>query len=219
MKKRLIWFILFGIAFGFIEAAVVVYLRKLYYPSGFSFPVIIATSDIARVEILREIATIILIWSAAELTAGSRLVKLAAFSIIFAVWDIFYYIFLKLVLGWPESLFTWDILFLIPYPWVGPVWAPMVISLGLIYGGIALLQADERSQVLVLSMKFWFLEILMGIGIIVTFLIPGRAVMSQTVPEHYPWYLFWPCFIIGLAIFIRFQFQARNVADNTPADR
>ncbi|MCK5330373.1 MAG: hypothetical protein KAK01_03115 [Candidatus Marinimicrobia bacterium] len=219
MKKRLIWFILFGIAFGFIEAAVVVYLRKLYYPSGFSFPVIIAASDIARVEILREIATIILIWSAAELTAGSRLVKLAAFSIIFAVWDIFYYIFLKMVLGWPESLFTWDILFLIPYPWAGPVWAPVVISLGLIYGGVALLWADERNQALVLSMKFWFLEILMGIGIIVTFLIPGRAVINQTMPEYFPWYFFWPCFIIGLAVFIHAQFQARSAADNTPADR
>ena len=198
MKKRLIWFILFGIVFGFIEAAIVVYLRKLYYPSGFSFPVIIATIDIARVEILREIATIILIWSAAELTAGSRLVKLAAFSIIFAVWDI---------------------LFLIPYPWVGPVWAPVVISLGLFYGGVALLRADERNQALVLTIKFWFLEILIGIGIIVTFLIPGRAVINQTVPEHYPWYLFWPCFIIGLVIFIRVQFQARSAADNTPADR
>jgi len=219
VKKRLIWLILFGIAFGFIEAAIVVYLRKLHYPSGFSFPVIIATSNIATVEILREIATIVLIWSAAALTAGSRLVKLAAFSIIFAIWDIFYYIFLKLVLGWPENLFTWDILFLIPYPWVGPVWVPMVISLGLIYGGVVLLWADERSQVLVLSIKFWFLEILMGIGIIVTFLIPGRAVMSQTVPEHYPWYLFWPCFIIGLALFINVQLQARTAADNIQAGR
>jgi len=219
MKQRLTWLILFGVAFGFIEAAVVVYLRELYYPGGFTFPVVPATNTIALVEILREIATFLLILSAARLINGTRLVKLAAFSIIFAVWDITYYIFLKLILGWPESLFTWDILFLLPYPWVGPVWAPVVISIGLIYVGVGLLQAVSHHQSLDLSLKFWLFEILMGLGIIISFLIPGRSVIRQTIPENYPWYLFWICFLSGLSVFIRLQLRARKSADSTQADQ
>ena len=53
---------------------------------------------------------------------------IAAFAIAFGVWDIFFYVFLKLMIHWPESLSTWDILFLIPLPWVGPVWAPVLVA-------------------------------------------------------------------------------------------
>ncbi len=219
MKMRIIWLILFGTAFGYIEAAVVVYLRELYYPGGFAFPIVAATNTIALVEVLREVATILLIIAVVRLINGTRLVKLAAFSISFAVWDITYYIFLKLILGWPESLFTWDILFLLPYPWVGPVWAPLVVSIGLIYGGVGLLQADSHHQNLGLSLKFWLFEFLMGLGIIISFLIPGRSVIQQTIPENYPWYLFWICFLGGLGAFIRLQLRAWKSAGNIPADQ
>ncbi|MBK6833902.1 MAG: hypothetical protein IPG89_06345 [Bacteroidetes bacterium] len=61
----------------------------------------------------------------AGIIAGkTRLTRFAYFIIAFAIWDIFYYVFLYVLLQWPESLFTWDILFLVPVPWTGPVIAP-----------------------------------------------------------------------------------------------
>ena len=139
LKHTLRWLYVWGIAFGYIEAAIVIYLRKIYYPDGFSFPIVLADTDIAIVEVLREVMTLIIISAVAELTFRSFNKKLAGFMIIFGIWDIFYYIFLKIFLDWPESYLTWDILFLIPLPWVGPVLAPVLVSLSLIYAGIIIL--------------------------------------------------------------------------------
>jgi hypothetical protein len=36
--KTIIWLAVFSMAMGYLESAVVVYLRKLYYPDGFKFP-------------------------------------------------------------------------------------------------------------------------------------------------------------------------------------
>src|ERR1700680_5343374 len=70
----------------------------------------------------------------------------AAFAIAFGVWDIVFYACLKLILGWPASLFTWDILFLIPVPWVCPVIAPALVSLAMIAAGIWCLCRDEAGR-------------------------------------------------------------------------
>ena len=67
--------------------------------------------------------------------AGNFRQWLAGFMISFGVWDIFYYVFLRLLIGWPESLMTWDLLFLLPVPWVGPVIAPVLVSLSMIVAG------------------------------------------------------------------------------------
>lgn len=202
LKRRLFWLVVWGIAFGYIEASIVVYLRKIYYPTGFSFPVVLLEADIAAVEMIREMATLVFMWAVAELSYRSFQCKLAAFMVLFGIWDIFYYAFLKAILNWPASLGEWDILFLVPLPWVGPVWAPVVVSVGLIWAGIAILIRNERGNPLDMSPGFILLEITAGIIIVVSFLIPGQAVIHQTIPHHFPWYLFLSGFVSGSGAFI-----------------
>ena len=112
---------------GFMETAVVVYLRKIYYPDGFQFPLIPIDADIALVEFLREAATITMLLGIGILTGKTSSQKFAFFIYCFAIWDIFYYVFLKVLLDWPESRFTWDIIILIPEHWVGHEIDPCII--------------------------------------------------------------------------------------------
>jgi hypothetical protein len=132
LTKTLFWLTLFSIAMGFMETAVVIYLRELYYPNGFNFPLMPIAPKIAVTEFLREAATIIMLAGIGILAGKNKMQRFAFFIFAFAIWDIFYYVFLKLLLSWPESMFTWDILFLIPVPWVGPVLAPCIVSLTMI---------------------------------------------------------------------------------------
>ena len=211
LKHTLSWLYVWGIAFGYIEAAIVIYLRKIYYPDGFSFPIVLADIDIAAVEILRELMTLIIIWAMAELTFRTFIKKLAGYMIIFGIWDIFYYIFLKIFLDWPESYLTWDILFLIPLPWVGPVLAPVLVSLSLIYTGIIILVEMDRGYRFQFDKKFWIMEIMAGIIIIISFMIPGIVVINQTVPESFPWVIFLAGFFFGWVVFHYYLMKDSNV--------
>jgi len=157
MKRNLTVLIIFGIAFGFLEAAVVFYLRiMLGYKSGYplgnyqtlfgtnfiSFIItekpLLGTMQIAKAEIAREIATIVMLATVAFLSAKKFLPRFGAFMIAFSLWDIFYYVFLKFLTGWPTSIFSTDIYFLIPVPWIGPIITPLIISLVLFLAGLKL---------------------------------------------------------------------------------
>src|SRR3989339_29735 len=145
----------FAVAFGYIESAVVVYLRELYYPNGFIVPFSIGfpfirfgaspflaaiPQKIMLIEVFREAATIILLGAAAFLAGKSFKERLGVFLWPFAVWDIFYYVFLRLTIGWPQSLNTPDVLFLIPVPWIAPVWMPLAGSAAMIAASATLLR-------------------------------------------------------------------------------
>jgi len=130
--KTIIRVSIFSIAMAFMESAVVVYLRALYYPDGFTFPLRIIDSTIAVTEFFREIATIIMLAVIGIIAGRKRIEKFAFFIYCFAIWDIFYYVFLKIILNWPESFFTWDILFMVPVTWVGPMLAPVINSVTMI---------------------------------------------------------------------------------------
>jgi hypothetical protein len=144
VNKTLLWVTWYSIAMGFLETAVVVYLRKLYYPNGFSFPLAPVHNDIAVVELFREFATLIMLVSIGVLAGRNRPEKFAYFLYSFAVWDIFYYIFLKVFINWPESLMTWDILFLLPVPWVGPVISPIIIATTMIFFALTVIKYSDR---------------------------------------------------------------------------
>lgn len=202
IAKQLSWLLVWGIAFAYIEASVVVYLRELYYPQGFAFPVKIADARVIVVELFRELATLVIMWATVQLAYQRLQSRIAAYIVLFGIWDIFYYLFLKLVLEWPDALNTWDILFLIPMPWVGPVWAPVVVSLGLIYAGSAILLRNDRNIYMRFPRGFVWLELLAGAVIILSFLIPGYAVIEQSVPGTFPYYLFWSGFIAGFGTFL-----------------
>ncbi len=202
MIKQLLWLLLWGVAFGYIEAAVVVYLRDIYYPEGFSFPLVIIEDRILLTELLREAATLLLIWATVSLAYKRVQSRFAAFFVLFGLWDIFYYIFLKLLLDWPESLSTWDILFLIPAPWVGPVWAPVLVSLGFIYAGSTVLFHNHKNSFFYFDRGFILMEIFSGLLIIVSFMIPGSSILGQNTPTAFPWILFLTGFLMGIGIFL-----------------
>ena len=154
---------------GFMESAVVVYLRKIYYADGFEFPLKIIDNRIGLTEILRETATMLILIAAGMMGGRTKTEKFGFFVFCFAVWDIFYYIFLKVLLDWPESLLTWDILFLIPVVWVGPVIGPMINSLTMILLALLISYFTDNITKIKISPKEWSLLILGSIVIIVSY--------------------------------------------------
>ncbi len=184
----------FGIAFGYIEAAVVVYLRGLFYTSGFSFPI----ADFSKMpgarlfvvtEIGREAATLVLLVSSAWLIARDLRGRLAVFLISFAVWDVFYYVWLKVILDWPASLLDWDILFLMPTTWAGPTLAPLISSaLMCVIAAILLSPVPWRMS----SLQQLFLLAAI-VAIVVCFCIPGSHILY---PDYARWFS-WPAWLLA----------------------
>jgi len=195
MRKTL-YLVVFAVAMGYLEAAVVVYLREIYYPAGFHFPITIITDRIAYVEIAREFATIVMLAAVAALAAERFHGRFAAFALMFGVWDIVYYIALKAALDWPASLMTWDILFLIPVPWVGPVLAPCIVSVCLVAGGIVALGLEGRGADLSGRPWEWAVGVAGGLLVVLSFTFDFRGVVATG--EHGVFK--WPLFASGLAL-------------------
>ncbi len=191
---------MFAIAFGYLEASVVVYLRNLYYPDGFSFPLVIIPSHPLVVELFRELSTLVMLASVAFLVGRRFWECFGYFIILFGIWDIFFYLWLKATINWPPSLFTWDILFLLPIPWIGPVIAPVLVSVLMIGCGTMLTykyatKADYRFQPPLLA---WLLS-LAGIAVILySFMYDTAATFRQQLPQPYPYALL----VIGLLLLL-----------------
>lgn len=124
-KKQLLIVGIFGAAFGFVEAAVVIYLRAALAQGQ---TVLNLPQNLMAVEFFREIATIVILACIALLVAKKFKEQFAIFIWAFAFWDIFYYIWLWHMVKWPMSLISGDVLFLIPVPWLSEVWFPCLIS-------------------------------------------------------------------------------------------
>lgn len=161
---------IFAIAMGALEAIVVVYLRQLYYPMGFDFPLTLLVPKMVTVEWLREIATIVMLVTIGMIAGKTSLQRFAWFLYSFAVWDIFYYLWLKVLLNWPASLLTWDILFLIPVPWVGPTLAPVICSITMIGMAALLLHLQKKDNQFTIRPAEWVLIILGAVIILITFM-------------------------------------------------
>lgn len=202
--QRTFWLVIFSMAMGYLEASVVVYLRELYYPNGFAFPLIVLSQKIGTVEILREAATVVMLVGLAMLAGNNKRQRLAFFLIAFAVWDIFYYVFLKLTLDWPSSLLTWDILFLIPAPWVGPVISPLIACLTMLFLAGAILRNEQKGITVGLTFLHWVFMLGGSLLVVAAWMwdyltlggnLVGSAdevlkVLSGHVPVQFNWWLF-----------------------------
>lgn len=208
-KTRFFYINLFGIAFAFIESAVVVYLRAIYYPNGFHFPIEIVTGIIGMTEVAREAATIAVLSGVAYLSGDKAQERFGWFLYLFAVWDIFYYLWLYIILGWPPTLMTWDILFLIPVPWIGPVLAPVLVSLGLAVFGLILVMRTRRRKPLYFRWWEWGLEILAGFLIILSFTLDWRLAVNLGTPEHFRWGLFLVGYLLGIGTAVQAIFRKK----------
>ena len=141
----------FGIAMGYLEAVVVVYIRQIsgILPPPHQLGPSVMEQVPARlisVEQTREAATIIMLLSLAMIAGRNNWQRLGTFVFAFGVWDIFYYVGLKALIDWPESLTTTDCLFLIPQPWYSPVWVPVAASCGLIILGVVFMRLGARRR-------------------------------------------------------------------------
>ncbi len=120
----------FAAAMAFVEAAVVVYLRALI-GVGPLFPMKDLPPLLLAIEVGREVATLVMLGSVAALSFRGGARRMGAFLLLFSVWDVLFYAWLRTAIGWPVGVTDWDILFLIPLPWVGPVWSVLVICAGM----------------------------------------------------------------------------------------
>ncbi|MBK8340443.1 MAG: hypothetical protein IPK99_10840 [Flavobacteriales bacterium] len=104
LHRNLVRMAVFFIAMAFLESAVVVYLRALYYPEGFAFPLVPMDGKLVGTEVGREFATLVMLMAPGLLVTRSLLERFAWFCFGFGVWDLFYYVWLKVLLDWPASL-------------------------------------------------------------------------------------------------------------------
>lgn len=179
---------------AYLESAVVVYLRELYYPDGFTFPIKLIPEKIIFIELGREFATIIMLCSVAVISGKLFVERISYFLFAFGVWDIFYYLWLKVFINWPESLLTDDLLFLIPVPWISPVLAPVLVSIIFISFSVPALNKIEAGNK-VKSDKISLAMILIGVVfILISFIWDYEHRINSVSPVEFLWTLF----LIGL---------------------
>jgi len=233
LKKHqiLIWTTVFAISMGIFEGAIVVYLREIYYPAGFNFPLTPINNHIAITELLRELASLFMLLSVGIIAGKNLSQRFAWFIYSFAVWDIIYYIVLWTILSWPESLLTWDILFLLPVTWTGPVIAPVVISVLMITLAIMIYDFNRKSgNKTIITKKEWIYLVVGALVIFITFIwdycrflikniskteLKSKALTDklldlsvQYFPERFPWLVYLTGIMVLLFSF--YTFYRRN---------
>jgi hypothetical protein len=212
---------IFGVAFAYVEASVVVYLRadlepvrRATFPPDKDdglFPLLTVPQlqsagpqhvRILAVEVFRELATLVMLAAAGLMIAGNFRQWLAGFMISFGVWDIFYYVFLRLLIDWPQSVMTWDILFLVPVPWVGPVISPIIVAVSMIVAGSAILWRDSIGRPIAFGVFHWAMIFGGGLIVIVAFCWDWRHTSVGGLPNPFNWSLFALGEVVGMAGFV-----------------
>ena len=179
IPKTFLWITIFSVAMAYMESTVVVYLRELYFPNGFSFPLTPIGREIAMTEFFREVATMIILLGAAYVAGRTAWTRFAWFMWCFGIWDIFYYFWLKVLIDWPTTLMEWDILFLVPIPWTGPVLAPIVVSLSIMAFGLFILLKAEVEEPHI--GKWEMLRLLLGaVIIVISFCLDNYILLHRT---------------------------------------
>ncbi|MFC1829163.1 hypothetical protein ACFL0O_06090 [Thermodesulfobacteriota bacterium] len=210
-----IWVVAFAVAFAWVESAVVVYLREIYFDGAFSFPLIINWQDgkhvidhLMGIELGREAATILMLVAVGCAAGKNFIQKFSYFMIAFGVWDIFYYIWLWVMIRWPESLMTWDLLFFIPLPWVGPVITPVLIAMTLVAAGSLIIYYDEKVTGIRLNWYDWAVELVCAVLLIIAFCWDWKNVLQvpggeghSGLPNPFAWWLYGPVYVFSVAYF------------------
>ncbi|MGH9221832.1 MAG: hypothetical protein ACRD1W_21170 [Vicinamibacterales bacterium] len=195
-KTRWAVVVAFAIAMAWVESASVYYLRALvdriepYQPNP--LPI---NDALGHVELWREASTLVMLATLGMLAGRTWRRRVGYAAIAFGAWDIFYYVFLRLMTGWPRTWLDWDILFLLPLPWWGPVIAPVSIAmLMVLWGTIATQRDDDEAE----PRSTWALAsagIALALGVFMIdawqALPQGREAILQVLPTQFNWTPFW----------------------------
>lgn len=212
--------VVFAIAFAYVEATVVVYLRAIYTPIRAAvhpsqppeelFPVLTlehlrrsgeGVSQRLRIELGREFATLVMLAAGAAACARGMGDWFGRFMIAFGVWDIFFYVWLKVCIDWPASLRQWDILFLLPALWAGPVLAPLIVSISMIVAGSIIVWRERSGDCYRPAWWSWMGMMAGAVVIIVAFCWDWRHLSAGGSPRGFPWRLFGLGELLGAAAF------------------
>jgi hypothetical protein len=141
--------------------------------------------DHLAVEVGREIATMVMLLAVAWIGGRQAWERFGLFCVAFGVWDVFYYAWLKVLLNWPAGLLDWDVLFLIPLPWIGPVIAPLLVSCAMISCGAAIALRVRRGFPFQPPLSSW-IAALAGCAILLySFMHDTDATLRQRFPAPY----------------------------------
>ena len=194
--------VLYAVAMAYLESAVVVYLRAAFgVPTGTIFPIDLSPDAMpfGWIEVGREGATLVMIGAVAWVAGRSPLERLAWAGVVFGTWDIGYYGWLWVFSGWPPSLGTWDLLFLLPAPWAGPVWAPIAVSAALIGFGLACAGRLRAGLSVRFGRRHLGALLLGGAIVIASFLTNAGLVLDGGTPTSFAWPIFVADMAIGMA--------------------
>lgn len=212
-NKNLIFVGIFAIAMAYLESAVVVYLRAMYGIEDLLRDTPLLADSYTIIEIGREAATLVMLIIIGLIAGNTWQKKIGYFVFAFGVWDIFYYIWLFLFIQWPKSLFEWDILFLIPLPWWGPVITPIIISIFLILISYLLI-IDFKLKIKSLDWVVFYLSIII---ILYTFMedsiktiLLGSININEVRPSNFNWILFLIAYISMIITSIKAFYSGKN---------
>jgi hypothetical protein len=189
----------YAIAMAYLESAVVVYLQRaiaidpdrLFPLSG---PEI--AGNLAVIEVGREFATLVMLATVGCLAGRRWIDRLAWTAVAFGLWDIFYYVWLWVFIGWPHSPLTWDVLFLIPAPWAGPVWAPMAVSAALVAAGLPAAHMVREGRVPAIGRMRAAGAVAGGLLVVISFAANAPTLLAGGLPGWFPW----PVFAAGMVL-------------------
>ncbi len=188
----------FAAGMAWVEAACVYFLRVLVdRVEPYQLDPLPIRGILGEVELVREGATLVMLAMTGMLAGRTWRARLGYAAIAFGFWDILYYVFLRIICGWPGSLFDWDVLFLLPLPWWGPVLAPVCIALLMIVWGTLVTQRQGRMPANRFTRASWGVSgagILLALGVFmadsIRALPEGLDAVRQVLPTSFNWPVF-----------------------------
>jgi hypothetical protein len=195
--------VVFAIAMAWVEAACVYYLRVMVdRVAPYQADPLPMRGALEHVELAREAATLVMLLAVGTLAGRTWRTRLAYTAMAFGVWDIFYYVFLRLICDWPKSLLDWDVLFLLPLPWWGPVIAPICIALLMISWGTLVSQCASSRPATSVASTLWGLNWLgVALALYVFMADSLRAThRGLDVTSVLPLAFNWPLFVAALTL-------------------
>jgi hypothetical protein len=218
--------VVFAIGMAWVEAASVYYLRvmvdRLEPYQANPLPM---QGVLEQVELVREAATLLMLLTIGALAGWTWRTRLGYTAIAFGVWDLLYYVFLRMICGWPTSLFDWDVLFLLPLPWWGPVLAPVCIALLLIVWGTLVSHGAVQIPASSVASTWWHLNWL-GVALALyvfmadslRVLHEGLDVTRAVLPQAFNW----SGFVVALTLMaapvaqLAWRMRPRTIRHATP---